>query len=227
MAWFSPQACGCCSQPFVVCEDHTCTTRLDPGLIRTYDGVDLTACECVDACGNVILRTSYEMTITLSGTATGGTFNIGSTTYNIPNANITGSYAISLSLQEVGTGCRPDPDTTYAYWLNIYNEFIVTDSGLDYYAALWMRFDDGLIFPEVNTVATGNPFELDADARTTTHSSAAWSAGSTLLRACNQLCYCSYLFINAANLTASGGGPHLYNLSSISSSGTQNGYLEC
>lgn len=139
MGWFGPSGdCGCCDT--YVCDDHTCTTRTDGGtgeVIRTYDGVDMEPCECIDFDTGLMSDASFDYVVHLVGNAVGVSGTLpGGTAFSSTTADISGSYSFSYIAAVAGVLCGTT-QTPSEY--KLHSEFLGTSGGSDYWAIVWLR----------------------------------------------------------------------------------------
>jgi hypothetical protein len=133
MNWFGPSGdCGCCDT--YVCEEHTCTTRVEDGVtIRTHDGIDLETCECVDFYTGVTRLRDYTYVIHLTGTAGAASGTLGGTPYSLSGGDISGSYSFDVTHTDDVFFCSAS-HAPLEYIL--FTEKIGTFSGNDYWSVV-------------------------------------------------------------------------------------------
>jgi hypothetical protein len=216
MNWFGPSGdCGCCA-----CENIDCETRIESGeTIRTFDGVDLLACECVSIFTNeVILRTDFSMTFQLTGTATGVSVSGiwgGPTTPT--SVDLTGSYSHNVTYEAKADGScgRVAGD---GHWLTLHSQYLGTAIGNDYYSVVSINTETLAIGADVVFVTTGNPVP------TTGLVLSAQTIGSSTITWCDSACGCTYRVI-PYSLYDYLSTPYVYDFNSIYAEGSQDNYL--
>jgi len=222
MGWFNPNtACGCCGQD--PC-GKTCETRVESGkTIRTYDSVDLLECECVSAItGEVELRTSYNMTFSLTGTATGQTFSWSPlTTPTTTDIDLTGTYSHSVALEARADGSCGIGSTVFnEVWLVIHSEFLETNGGDDYYAIIAVNIVNLRIAAGVLNVGPSGTVPADLSGL----SAPAGNIGdppSNTITWCETPCGCTYTSISEGSVFTLSGSTIIWGFGGLEVQGTQ------
>lgn len=226
MNWFGPDGdCGCCDT--YVCDDHTCTTRVESAkTIRTLDGVDLLECECAEwDSGAVITRSTYEMTVNLTGTAGSQTWTdttLGTLTTTAVDLSGTYTYSRSVSSDPDG-GCTVDAGGPYYSYVRIHSELMGTSGGFDVYASIFIEMVGLVVYTMLEFVTSGNPLGSTPNL---------WDEGKSYtsnpftVRKCGTTCYCGYVVTNPQSLsTVASSHPSMFSMTGITFHAGQEGVL--